>query len=99
VRASYVTALALGLLVLGRWAHDKPALNVQTVAGGAFAVIVIAALDGGKTQEIARGLAWLLLAAAALSPDSPLTAIARAANARAAGTTAPAGGTRGGPSA
>jgi hypothetical protein len=94
-----VAALALVVMVLGRWAHDEPALTVQAVAGGAFAVIVIAALDGGKTQDIARGLAWLLLAAAALSKNSPLTAIASlAAKAgTAAGKTVPA--ERGGPNA
>lgn len=85
MRASYIAALAFLLLVAGRWAHNKPALNTQTVVGGAFVIIVIAALDGGATEEIARGIAWLLLAAAALSPDSPLTAIAAAATAKATG--------------
>ena len=98
MRASVVTVLALGLMVLGRWAHDKPALNIQTVAGGAFVIIVIAALDHGASEEAARGIAWILLAVAALSPDSPLTALAQAANRKASGK-APDGNQRGGPSA
>lgn len=70
-------ALALGALILGRWAHSKPALNTGTVAGGAFAIIVIAALDGGETEGIAQGLAWIFLAVVLLSADSPLSAIAK----------------------
>lgn len=70
-----IMALAVGALVLGRWAHNKPALNVQTVAGGAFAVIVVAALDGGQTEDIAKGIAWIFLAAVLLGKQSPLNAI------------------------
>ena len=85
MRASYIAALAFLLLVAGRWANNKPALNVQTVVGGAFVIIVIAALDGGATEEIAKGVAWLILAAVALGSDSPLKAIAAAATAKATG--------------
>ena len=79
MRATYLVAVAFALLVIGRWAHDKPALNIQTVAGGAFVIVVIALLDGGATEEIARGLAWLILAVVILSDSSPLTAIANLA--------------------
>lgn len=72
-------ALAVGALVLGRWAHGKPALNTGTVVGGAFAIIVIAALDGGQTEDIAKGFAWIFLAVVLLSNDSPLTAISKLA--------------------
>jgi hypothetical protein len=91
MRASYVVAAALALLVVGRWAHGKPALNVQTVAGAVFVIIVVALLDNGSTEEIAKGIAWILLAVAALNPDSPLTAIADAVN----GKTAAAAGKSG----
>jgi len=91
MRASYVVLAALGLLVIGRWANGKTALNVQTVAGGVFVVIVIAMLDHGSTEQIAKGIAWILLAVAALNPDSPLTAIADAIN----GKTAAAAGQSG----
>jgi hypothetical protein len=86
MRASYIAGLALLLLVIGRWAHNQPALNVQTVVGGAFVIVVIAALDGGATEEIAKGTAWLILAAVALSANSPLTAIATAAAGKATGS-------------
>jgi len=97
VKATYVAGLALLLLVAGRWAHGQPALNTQTVTGGAFVLLVLAALDGGRTEDIARGMAWILLAVVALSNNSPLTAIARAANGKVTGK-APAT-SRGGPSA
>lgn len=103
MRASYVVFAALALLVIGRWAHNKPALNVQTVVGGAFVIIVIAMLDGGKTEEIAKGIAWILLAVAALNPDSPLTAIASAEAAKTTNnpttTAAQKAAGRGGPNA
>ena len=47
---------------------------------GAFVVIVIAAMDAGRTEEIAKGMAWLILAVVALGPDSPLTALSNVAN-------------------
>jgi hypothetical protein len=103
LRAATITAAALGLLIIGRWAHGKPAFNVQTVVGGAFVVLVIAALDGGATEDIARGMAWLLLAVVILSANSPLTGIAAAINAKASGnplqTAAQKAAGRGGPNA
>jgi hypothetical protein len=67
--------------IVGRWAHNRPAVPS---AGGlvkiVFAIVVIAALDQGATQEIARGFAWLFLAAVLLSSASPLTGIAQTVN-------------------
>lgn len=85
MRASYVAALAFLLLVIGRWAHNKPAFDVRTVAGGVFVILVIAALDQGSTEEIARGLAWILLAVVVLSTNSPLSGIAALVNRKATG--------------
>lgn len=65
--------------LVGRWAHNKP--TVPSAAGVVqivFAVVVIAALDQGSTQQIARGFAWLFLAGVLLSNNSPLTGIAKA---------------------
>jgi len=76
VRASVVVLIATGIFVLGRWAHNKTAITISTVASAAFLVIVISALDNGRTEEIARGFAWLILAVAILSPDSPVTPVA-----------------------
>lgn len=78
-------ALAFGALVVGRWAHNKPALNAETVVGGAFAIIVIAALDGGQTEDIARGFAWIFLAVVLLGTDSPLNAIQKLSTTKSTG--------------
>lgn len=80
---SGTTLMAIGVVsaLVGRWAHNQPA--VPSPAGlvkVAFAVVVIAALDQGRTQDIARGFAWLFLAAILLSKNSPLTGIAKTVN-------------------
>jgi len=94
VRAAYVAALAFLLLVAGRWAHGHPAFTVQTVAGSAFVILVIATLDHGRAEPAAKGIAWILLAVVALNKDSPLTAIARLINTKlATGTAAAPAGT------
>ena len=80
MRPSYIMALALLLLVIGRWAHGKSAFNLQTIAGGAFVIVVVAFLDNTETHRIAMGIALIVLAAVALNPDSPVTAIANVIN-------------------
>lgn len=81
--ATTVMAVAIVGGVVGRWAHNRPTIPS---AGGlvqiAFAVVVVAALDQGRTQSIARGFAWLFLAGVLLSKNSPLTGIAKAATAK-----------------
>ena len=89
MRAAYVAALALLLLVAGRWAHGQPAFTVQTVAGSVFVLLVIAGLDHGTTEPVAKGIAWILLAVVALSKNSPVTAIAKLINSKAAGQQPP----------
>lgn len=96
MRAGTIVAVALGLLVLGRWAHDKPAFNLQTVAGGGFVIIVVTMLDGGRTEKIAKGIAWIILATVALGAESPLTGIARLAGEKTTGKIPP-GKPAGGP--
>lgn len=78
MRASTVTLLAFAAAALGHWAHNKPVANVQQLVQAAFVIIVIAALDNGRTQEIAQGFAWLFLAAVLLGNNSPLQALAKA---------------------
>lgn len=76
--ATTVMAIAVVGSLVGRWAHNRP--TVPSAAGlvkVAFAAIVIAALDQGATQDIARGFAWLFLTAVLLSKNSPLTGIAK----------------------
>lgn len=81
--ATTVMAIAIVGGLVGRWSHNQKAIPS---AGGlvqiVFAVIVIAALDQGSTQDIARGFAWLFLAGVLLSNNSPLTGIAKSVNAK-----------------
>lgn len=64
--------------IVGRWAHNQPAVpSASGIAKIAFAVVVIAALDAGRTQQVAQGFAWLFLAGVLLSDNSPLTGIAK----------------------
>lgn len=81
--ATTVMAVAIVGGIVGRWAHNRPTVPS---AGGlvkiAFAVVVIAALDQGATQQVARGFAWLFLAGVLLSNASPLTGIAKTITAK-----------------
>ena len=75
--ATVVFAIAWGALILGHWANNKPTINVKQVIEMAFALLVIALLDQGETEPIAKGFAWLFLAAVLLRNDSILTALAK----------------------
>lgn len=68
---------ALGLAVVGRWAHDAP-FTGGYVAKGAFAFFVIALLDNPGTEPLASGFAWLFFAAVLLGNKSPITGIVKA---------------------
>lgn len=59
MRASVVMALAVLLYIIARWARNKPAVTLPVVLSGAFVIFVIALLDQGRTEEIAKGFAWL----------------------------------------
>ncbi len=72
--------IAVFTAVIGRWAHNQPTGSVKTVVEAAFAVFVIALLDQGQTEPIAKGFAWIFLAAVLLSNNSPLTGIAKVIN-------------------
>lgn len=90
MRASTIMAVAILLFVIHRWATNKPAVTLGVIISGVFAVVVIALLDQGRTEEIAKGFAWLFLAGAAYNavPD-----LAKASNtyssAKATGTAKP----------
>lgn len=78
-----VMLLAIATGILGRWAHNKPTVpNATGVTEIIFALLVIAALDQGRTADIARGFAWLFLVATLLGANSPLTGIANLQNER-----------------
>ena len=63
-------AIAVVLYIIARWTRNEPAVTLASVLGGAFAIFVIALLDHGRTEEIAKGFAWLfaIVAAYAASP-------------------------------
>jgi hypothetical protein len=84
MRASVIMALAVVLFVIHRWAVNKPAVTLPVVLSGLFAIGVIALLDTGRTEEIAKGFAWLFFAGAAYNavPD-----LAKASNTYAASKT------------
>lgn len=65
MRASVIMALGVIMYVLARWERDEPAVTLEGVLGGLFAIFVIALLDQGRTEQIARGFAWLFFLVAA----------------------------------
>ena len=79
MRASTVMLAALGMAVVGRWAHNAPFTGAY-VAKGAFAFFVVALLDNGATAPVAQGFAWLFFAAVFLGGNSPITGVVKAVN-------------------
>lgn len=77
MKASHVILIAALIYTLGRWAHDKPAVTIQAVASAFFLFLVIGMLDQGETESVAKGFAWLILAVAVLSNDSPVTPVVK----------------------
>lgn len=77
--ATKVMMIAVLLGVVGRWANNKKALpsasGVLEITG---AVVLISLLDTARTEPVAKGFAWLFLAAVLLSDSSPITGLARA---------------------
>lgn len=69
--------VAVGLGVLGRWAHSKT-IDGKTVVYAVFATLVIAFMDQGATADIASGFAWLFLVAILLGTNSPITGLVAA---------------------
>jgi hypothetical protein len=83
MNATTVMAVAIVGGIVGRWAHNRPAVpSAGSVVKILFAVVVVAALDQGATQDVARGFAWLFLAGVLLSNNSPLTGIAQTITAK-----------------
>jgi hypothetical protein len=72
-----VFAIAWGALILSHWANNKPTISTKQVIEMAFALLLIALMDQGETEPIAKGFAWLFLAAVLLRNDSILTALAK----------------------
>ena len=74
--ASTVMALAILMYVIARWAHNKTAVTIGGVVSGLFAIFIIALLDHGRTEQIAKGFAWLFFIVAAYNAIPPLANVA-----------------------
>jgi hypothetical protein len=66
--------VTIGAVVIGRWAHNQ-SFSAKDVIEGLFAVLVIAFMDQGETEPVAKGFAWLFFVAVMLGKNSPLTAL------------------------
>lgn len=77
MKASHLILIAALVFTLGRWAHNKPAVTIQSVVAVGFLFVVIGMLDAGETEPVAKGFAWIVLAVALLSNDSPVTPVAK----------------------
>lgn len=83
VTASEIMVVAIGAALVGRWANNKSTpLGPKPVIEAVFAVLLVGFLDQGKTEPIAKGFAWLFLAAVLLSDNSPLNALSKAENSK-----------------
>lgn len=89
MRATTVMLLALGLLVIGHWANNKPSVSVKLVVEFGFALMLIAFLDHGRTEQIASGFAWLFLVAVLLGSSSPISGLAKATQTKPAAAKTP----------
>lgn len=70
--------------IIGRWSHNEKAVpGAKGTIEILFALVLISALDNGRTAPIARGFALLFLVAILLSDNSPLTGIAKSTGAQA----------------
>lgn len=79
MNATEIMAVALLLAVLGRWEHGKATMpNGKAIIEVVFALLVIAFLDQGRTQPLARGFALLFLVAVLLGSNSPISGLAKA---------------------
>lgn len=64
--------------IIGRWSHNQKAIpSAQGVIEVLFALVLISAMDTGRTAPIARGFSLLFLVAVLLSDNSPLTGLAQ----------------------
>lgn len=76
--ATTVMLIAFGALIATHWANGEPTLSLKALIEMVFAILFIAFLDSMEnTEPIAKGFAWLFLAAVLLRNDSILTALAK----------------------
>lgn len=70
--------LAVAMFVVHRWATGKQAVNTQIAVAGIFAILVVAFLDQGATEPVAKGFAWLFLIGAAYNAIPDIATAAKA---------------------
>lgn len=78
--ATRILMLALLAGVVGRWANNEKATlgGGKAVVEAAFVLVVVSAMDQGRTEPIAKGIAWLVLGAVLLGNHSPLSGLMHA---------------------
>lgn len=77
MRATTIVLIASGVFILGRWSHNQPAVTVGSVASVFFLLVVIGLLDHGASEPMAKGFAWIILAVALLSNNSPVLPVTK----------------------
>lgn len=65
MRAYAIMLVAVLLYLVHRWGSNEKSLDPKVIVEAGFAILVIALLDQGETEPVARGFAWLFLAGAA----------------------------------
>lgn len=79
MNATELMALAFVLAVVGRWEHGESAVpSGKGLIEVIFALLLVAFLDQGRTAPIARGFAYIFLAAVLLGSKSPLAGLVNA---------------------
>jgi hypothetical protein len=91
MRASTLMLVAAVLYVVHRWASNEKAVDGKIIVEAAFAVLVIAMLDQGRTEPVATGFAWLFLIGAAYTAIPSIAKAAGTTTAAKTSTTAPQG--------
>lgn len=79
MRASVVMFLAVLLYIVHRWATGQSAVTLPIVLSGLFVIFVIALLDQGRTEKVAKGFAWLFFIVAAYNAIPALTGLTKSA--------------------
>jgi hypothetical protein len=71
-----VMLFAWGCLILAHWANSEPTISTGQVVEMTIALVLIAVLEGIPSAEpLAKGFAWIFLAATLLSSKSIISAI------------------------
>lgn len=91
MNATELMGVALLLAVVGRWEHNQATVpSGKAIVEVIFALLVIAFLDQGRTQPLARGFAYIFLAAVLLGSNSPISGLSKASVVAAPAPAAPA---------